>query len=1279
MKSLYLVVAVISLLSTTDAANILFFNGLGEGSHFTVAAEIARELIHSSHSVTFLISDAYSHHKEDTIFSKLFNFEVFKHSLPLDNVRNRISGMTQAAFDDRLFMYQMTNMNRLVNETNQDCSDLLENEEIMNRLQAAKFDLTFYDPMWPCSAILADIIGAPHVALSPTAFLAAHCRLFGGETNPAFVPELGTGLPVRMSFGQRLKNTAWSLLNDALVSLFIDAPYKDLSGVPEAQRKKGVKKIMEETSLWIINSDPIIDIPVALMPNVVIAPGMSTKPAKPLDRDLEAFVQSSGDHGVIVFSLGSYVTHLPPEKQAMFVKSFGQLKQKVIWQWKGDNPPVNLPENIRTMKWIPQNDLLGHKKTRLFIYQGGNNGLYEAIYHAVPLLVLPIIGDQSDVAQRVHERGIGKRLNPITITSESLLESIREVLDTPSFQKNIDKLSEMFHDRPMTSQKKVAFIVEHLLKFGADHLRSPVHDLNFIALNMLDVYTVLLSILLLVLYITYKIIKYIVLVLISFCRPKPNKGEGSHYTTATALGEELASRGHSITFLLADVYKHRTEHPVHSKLFNFKLVKTYDSFGTECDEYEHFDLVIFDPVWPCATGVSEYLSDKRIVFLPTSLMPHMLRQLNIPINPATTSDMGLGFSSKMNFVERTANFVFVILGLITGPSLEWPYRSLMEPYGIKPSTSSLPKVDFVITATDSLIDKTIPMYPSHVAVGGISIQPVQHVLSQCDFTSLNLHALLRTNLLSKMSASLRLNVAVLIYVATILIFPKGALSFKVIFFNGKGDGSHYLAAASLGEELVARGHTVTFLLADHYMHRAQHPVHSKLFTFMPITTYPEYGPELESYMGTLFNVALEGRNILFEGKLLNAVAAAEMTYCEKVFHPVTLAALSNENFEVVIFDPIWPCATALSVYIGSKRVALMPTTLIPNFLRYMDIPINPAIVTETGLGTPSRMTFLQRVQNLLLVGLSFVWTKCYSDVTYDYIVSPHGISTSQWLSGIDFVITAADPLIDKVVPIYPRQTFAAGLTATQSKPLVKDLEEFMQSSCDHGVIVFSLGSYTTHLPEHIIMAYQTAFAKLPQKVVWQWKNKTPPKNLPSNVKTLPWLPQNDLLGHNKTKLFIYHGGNNGLYEAIYHGVPIIVMPILLDQFDVAQNVFEKEVGLKIMISELSSERVSQVIEEILTNNKYRDNMKRLSTMFRDRPQSPRETAAFWVEHVLKYGSEHLRTPGHDMSFIQYYLIDVISFLFLSVTIVLFLFYLAIKYSLKGMCLLCALTRKLKRE
>lgn len=74
-------------------------------------------------------------------------------------------------------------------------------------------------------------------------------------------------------------------------------------------------------------------------------------------------------------------------------------------------------------------------------------------------------------------------------------------------------------------------------------------------------------------------------------------------------------------------------------------------------------------------------------------------------------------------------------------------------------------------------------------------------------------------------------------------------------------------------------------------------------------------------------------------------------------------------------------------------------------------------------------------------------------------------------------------------------------------------------------------------------------------------------------------------GHNKTRLFIYQGGNNGLYEAIYHGVPLLVMPILIDQFDTAQNVVEKEVGLRIFISDVTVESLSEVLGDLLTNEK----------------------------------------------------------------------------------------------
>jgi hypothetical protein len=44
-----------------------------------------------------------------------------------------------------------------------------------------------------------------------------------------------------------------------------------------------------------------------------------------------------------------------------------------------------------------------------------------------------------------------------------------------------------------------------------------------------------------------------------------------------------------------------------------------------------------------------------------------------------------------------------------------------------------------------------------------------------------------------------------------------------------------------------------------------------------------------------------------------------------------------------------------------------------------------------------------------------------------------------------------------------------------------------------------------------------------------------------------WIPQNDLLAHANTVLFVSHGGYNGISEAAFHGVPTVVIPALSDQ------------------------------------------------------------------------------------------------------------------------------------
>ena len=64
-----------------------------------------------------------------------------------------------------------------------------------------------------------------------------------------------------------------------------------------------------------------------------------------------------------------------------------------------------------------------------------------------------------------------------------------------------------------------------------------------------------------------------------------------------------------------------------------------------------------------------------------------------------------------------------------------------------------------------------------------------------------------------------------------------------------------------------------------------------------------------------------------------------------------------------------------------------------------------------------------------------------------------------------------------------------------------------------------------------------AFAKLPMKILWVLSKSEVPDEaalaelkVGSNTKVVSWVPQNDVLGHPRTRAFLSHCGANSLYE-----------------------------------------------------------------------------------------------------------------------------------------------------
>ncbi|MBZ3889769.1 UDP-glucuronosyltransferase 1-1 [Sciurus carolinensis] len=473
-----------------------------DGSHWLSMVGVIQQLQKRGHEMVVIAPEASIQIKEASFFS------LKRYPVPFqrEELQDSFAELGFQTFKNDSFLQHVIKTYKKVQKDSamilSGCSHLLHNKEFMASLVESNFDAVLADPFLPCGPIVAEYLALPSVYF----LTALPCSLDSKATQspkpPSYVPRAMLSVSDHMTFLHRVENMLLALLENFMCNV-VYSPYATLAS-EVLQRDVTLQDLLSSASVWLLKSDFVKDYPRPIMPNMVFIGGINCLHTKPISQEFEAYVNASGEHGIVVFSLGSMVSEIPEKKAMEIADALGRIPQTVLWRYTG-SPPSNLAKNTKLVKWLPQNDLLGHPKTRAFITHSGSHGIYEGICNGVPMVMLPLFGDQMDNAKRMETRGAGVTLNVLEMTSDDLANALNTVINDKSYKENIMRLSRLHKDRPIEPLDLAVFWVEFVMRHkGAPHLRPAAHDLTWYQYHSLDVIGFLLAIVLGAAFIAFK-------------------------------------------------------------------------------------------------------------------------------------------------------------------------------------------------------------------------------------------------------------------------------------------------------------------------------------------------------------------------------------------------------------------------------------------------------------------------------------------------------------------------------------------------------------------------------------------------------------------------------------------------------------------------------------------------------------------------------------------------------------------------------------------------------